>query len=239
MQCHFFIFHINRLKSELTATISHETRTPLAVLSGYAELIASELKAKYRDAQMASDLDRIADETQRIAALMLEIQNFSKEKADVEQKTLIFLEEILRRSASLCIPILQRNNVALGLHLPDKLPSVYANSSKLTQVMFNLLQNAKKHSGNGAVEISAVCEEGEDEGEVITATVSDTGTGIPAEILPRIWERGVSGEENGAGLRLPIGRDIIYNCGGTIAIESEPGQGTIVRFTIPAADGLA
>ena len=219
---------VNRLKTELMATVSHETRTPLAVLSGYAELIAMDLRKKGVDAHTASDLDQIADEIQRIAAIMEEMQNFSKEKDRTADRGAVGLDEILRQSARLYEPILARGQVGLRLLLPEEPILVYGSASELTQVMFNLLQNAKQHTQNGTVTIKAIA------GERITVQVSDTGEGIPAELLPRVLERGVSGNGNGNGLGLAICDEIIAAHDGTLTIENNPSGGTTVTLTLPA-----
>jgi signal transduction histidine kinase len=95
--------------------------------------------------------------------------------------------------------------------------------------MFNLLQNAKKHTEQGSVTIKA---NSGDCGKIIVVTVTDTGTGIADSLLPQIFERGVSGGD-GSGLGLPICKEIIQSHGGEIRIESEQNKGAAVTFTLP------
>ncbi len=219
---------LNLLKNELMATVSHETRTSLAVLSGYTELIAKDLRRKGVDDQTAKDLDRIADEVQRVAAIVAEMQNISKENTRVTAKVPIQLKEILAQSASMYAPLLARKNNVLIETLPETLPPVVGCASELTQVMFNLLQNADRHTENGSILLSANAGE-----TCVAVTVADTGMGISPDLLPRVLERGVSGRAEGNGIGLAVCKEIIDTHGGTIEVRSEPGAGTAVTFTLP------
>jgi signal transduction histidine kinase len=223
---------LNRMKTELIATISHETMTPLAVLSGYAELVAMELREKGVDKQTAKDLDNIAEETQRISRLMDELQNHTRKHDDRLFKTRLDLSTLIGGVARLYTPILTRRHTELAARLPGGLPDVYACAGEVTQVVFNLLQNARNHTENGTVTITAEAED-----DTVAVTVSDTGCGIPPELLPRVFERGVSGGEGG-GLGLYICKEIIASHNGTIDITSEPGKGTSLRFTLPVWKGM-
>ena len=219
---------LNRMKDDLIATVTHETMTPLAVLSVYSELISRELRKKGVDEQTAKDLDVISDETQRIKWLIDELKNHTREKEDNLLKTRLNLTELTKNAARLYAPILERKNNTLILRFPYDLPDVYACANEVTQMLFNLLQNSNNHTENGEVVITA-----EANGDYVCVTVSDVGTGIPAELLPLVFERGVSGSENGTGLGLFLCREIIETHGGSINIDSTPGEGTRVWFTLP------
>jgi signal transduction histidine kinase len=223
---------LNRMKTDLMATVSHETRTPLAVMSGYAELIAKELRRKGVDAQTAADLDQISEEIQRIAKIMQEMQNYSRVEDSAAHNIRLQLADIINQSARLYAPILERGKTRLTVRLPDGCPPVFGNPGELTQVMFNLLQNARNHTENGSVEINGELREANGEGE-IAITVSDTGTGIPPEFLPRAFWRHSRGNAEGTGLGLSICKEIVEAHGGKITIESELGKGTKVTFAIP------
>jgi signal transduction histidine kinase len=219
---------VNRMKSDLMATVSHETRTPLAVMSGYAELIAKELRRKGVDAQTADDLDQISEEIQRIAVILEEMQRLSRESDNTASRDWVQLSDIINQSARLYTPILERKNTTLTVSLADALPPVFANAGELTQILFNLLQNSRNHTENGAVTIGAELTDGE-----IAVTVSDTGTGISPEFLPFAFERGSHGDPDGSGLGLAICKEIAEAHGGKITIESELCKGAAVTFTLP------
>jgi len=108
---------------------------------------------------------------------------------------------------------------------------VFADADLLSQVIINLIQNARQHTENGVVMLGAAREAG-----AITVTVRDNGSGISPELLPRVFERGVS-DGGGKGLGLHFCKTVIESHGGAIWIESEAGKGTAVYFTLPAYEG--
>ncbi len=218
----------NRMKNDLMATVSHETRTPLAVLSGYAELIAMELRRKGVDPQTARDLDQIADETQRIAKIMEEMQTLSRNRDVAARRRRLQITDILDQTARMYAPILKRKNVTLTVEADPDLPPVFASADGLTQVMFNLLQNARNHTENGRVTVSAARE-----GDRVAVRVQDTGTGISPAFLPHALKRHQHENPNGAGIGLSVCEELLTELGGDIRLESELGKGTTVIFTLP------
>jgi signal transduction histidine kinase len=129
----------------------------------------------------------------------------------------------------LCGPILGRNGNRVTI-LSHDCPPVTANADMIVQVLSNLCLNASRHSKNDEILLDAKATET----GYAAFTVQDHGDGIPAELMPHVFERGVSGD-NENGLGLPICRDIIENHGGSIRIKSGRGN-TIVTFTLPLAD---
>ena len=218
---------VNRLKTELMTTISHEARTPLAVLASYAGLVSMELKDKGTDVQTAADLDKIAFEAKRVAGLIDGMKQLTLRSEQTAKRVRLDFAEIIRQTAGLYRHILERSGVALHIRIEGNLPFVYGSPEELTQVVFNLLQNAKNHMLSGEVVVSA-----RQDGDFISACISDTGDGIMPELLPRVFERGVSGG-NGSGLGLAICKEIIEDHGGSIEITSELEKGTAVIFTLP------
>jgi signal transduction histidine kinase len=226
----------NRMKTDLMATISHETRTPLAVLSGYVELIAMELRERDITDQIAADLDEITYEIQRIGGIMEETQKLSREKDGTRQREWVQIEKIIRQATRLYTPILARKKTALTLNLAEGLPPLFVNASELTQVLFNILQNARNHTKNGNVRIESGELKDETGDSKIFVTVADTGSGIDPELLPHVFERDVhgnAGDTEGMGLGLFICKEIIEGHGGEIDVVSEPGKGTRVTITLP------
>ncbi len=217
----------NQMKADWIATVSHETKTPLAVLSGYAELIAGELRKKGVDEQTACDLDNIAEEAQRVAGLMDELQRHISKQSDMLQKTRLNLPALIDSASRLYTPILARKRNQLAVHLIGELTDVYASAGEITQVLFNLLHNSHTYTENGEVTIAASREK-----DVVTVTISDTGTGIAPELMPHVFERGISGREGGSGLGLAICKEIIDDHGGEITIANRDDGGAIVRFTL-------
>ncbi len=133
--------------------------------------------------------------------------------------------EVIQQVAALYRPALERNGVTLNTDIDTEL-AVYGNPEELTQVLFNILQNSKEHTQSGCITISAVRENG-----TITITVTDTGSGLPPEILPRAFERGVTGKDGGTGIGLAICKDIMDAHSGTIRIANGD-CGAVVTLTL-------
>lgn len=220
---------VNKLRSDLMDTLSHELRTPLAVMMGYAELAVKELRLKGADEETTADLDTIASEAARLATLVEETRSLSLSRDAAAHGRPFFPGEVIRQTVRLYQPILERRNTALSLELQPGLPQVYGSPDELTQVLFNLLSNAGKHTVGGTVSVAAECG-----GDTITVTVADNGSGIPPEFLPHAFEKYAHGDLDGTGLGLALCKEIVEGHGGKIQIKSELGAGTSVVFTMPA-----
>lgn len=223
---------VNRLRADLMDTLSHELRTPLAVMMGYAELAVKELRLKGADQETTADLDTIASEAGRLAVLVEEARRLSLSRDAFEHRRPFAPGEVIIQTARLYRPILERRSTALDVDIQEGLPQVYGSPDELTQVLFNLLTNAGKHTEGGRVSVSACCEDG-----LITVIVADNGSGIAPDLLPHIFERGSHGDPAGTGLGLALCKDIVEGHGGSISIESELGAGTRVIFTMPVYGG--
>jgi signal transduction histidine kinase len=222
----------NRLKTDVMNTVSHELRTPLAVMMGYAQIVAKEMRLAGATEQSTRDLDAIVSEAQRMTRIVEEMQSVAIGRAFGGREETVSVAAVAEQIARLYAPILERKGTRLILDIPDSLPPVSGSADELTQVLFNLFSNAGKHTQNGEVTLRAERTSGE-----ILLLVSDTGAGIPQELLPRVFERGVSGEENGTGLGLSICKEIIEAHGGHIHIQSQEGQGATVTFVLPIKEG--
>ena len=224
--------HINRLKSDLMETISHESRTPLAILASYSGLVAMELREKGVDVQMAADLDTIAFEAKRVADLIDSMKRMTLQSERDSEQMLLNPGEIALQTALLYRPILERSGVALKSQAAENLPQVLGNPKELTQVIFNLLQNAKNHTTSGYVSIDVCCIN-----NAVVTSVSDTGAGIPPSLLSAVFDRGVTGSRGGNGIGLSLCKEIVQAHGGHIYIKSKVGVGTAVTFTLPVFEG--
>jgi signal transduction histidine kinase len=135
-------------------------------------------------------------------------------------------------------PLAHAKAIALSCGVGGELPAVYADSDRVTQVLSNLIGNALKFTAaGGAVAVDATAA-----GNFVEFVVRDTGAGITAEELPRVFDRFWQSKRtnrSGAGLGLAIARGIVLGHGGRIWIESTPGIGTAVRFTLPTKESGA
>lgn len=219
---------INRLKTDLMTTISHEARTPLAVLASYSGLVSMELRDKGVDEQTAADLDKIAFEAKRVAGLIDGMKKLTLHSEESSRRTSLNLGELVSQTARLYRHIMERGGLKMEIQIEADLPPVFGSSEELTQVLFNLLQNAKNHTAIGSVCVSVKRQD-----DKVVVTVSDTGEGIPEELRSRVFERGVHGNGAGTGLGLAICKEVVEDHGGSIEIESKADRGTVVSFTLP------
>lgn len=144
----------------------------------------------------------------------------------------VLLADVAERAARGAAPLAQEKQVEVRLEMDDTWPAVTADADQLQQVLLNLVQNAVQATPpGGSVVLRARAEEGPPERAVIE--VEDTGSGIAAEHLPRIFEPFYTTRQTGTGLGLFVAHGIVQRHGGTIEVESEPGKGTRFRVTLP------
>lgn len=218
---------VNTLRASLMETLSHELRTPLAVMMGYAEIAVKELRMKGVDEETTADLDTIAAEAGRLAVLVEETRRISMHRDAAAHRQFYLPADVICQTVRMYKPILERQNTTLSLDIMPELPGVYGSPEEFIQVMFNLLTNAAKHTEGGRISISA-----ESDDTIITVSVSDNGSGISPEFLPRVFERYAHDDADGTGLGLAICKEIVEGRGGSIRIESKLGEGTAVIFTL-------
>ncbi len=221
----------SRMKSELFADMSHEMRTPLAVMSGYAQYAVEQIRMFGVNDQTLADLATIGDEAKRLAEMAdgtLKIL-MSAGPEDQRDSAAVDISVLTMRLAHLFTAIASRKGRKLTAHIDETLTGVHGDMDALTQLLWNVLQNAIAHSEG---DISLIAEKTESD-DAIRIIVRDTGAGIPPELLPHIFDRGVSGSENGSGLGLSLCRDIAQRHGGELLIESEQGIGTTVTVILP------
>jgi len=228
---------LDKMKSEFVQNISHELRTPLTFITGYIELLQDgELGELNEDQQMA--LEIVANKAASLARLVDDI--LSLQQAEREQLRLmpLALTEVGHNAIRAARPTAAELQIDLYDEIPDELPLVLGDRQRLGQVFDNLLQNALKFSNAGGRITVRMYQEG----PFIRSEVEDTGIGIAADQLSRIFDRfyQVDGTTTrrvgGAGLGLAIVKQIVEAHGGQVGVESELGRGSLFYFTIPQAD---
>lgn len=225
---------LNQMKAELFTNLNHEMRTPLTVISVNAQVGKAMLEAGLGRETVTAKLDVVTQEAMRLGRLVndaVELGGMQESRAGMER---LALPPLLEKTGAVCELLVQKNGNRLALSVPRDLPPVVGSVDRLVQVVVNLLSNAAAHTQNGTIELAARAQDG-----IITVSVTDTGPGVPPDILPRVFERHVRGEAGGAGLGLPICKEIIEAHGGEITLENRLEGGCVVRFTLPVAEADA
>ena len=223
---------LNRTKTEFLQDMSHEMKAPLTVIAAGIDAADMQLgKGEAGQAKAKSALGTVREETQRLGRMVKGMISLATMSGMSENRKRVDFAVLLERSAEASRLMMEQKNNALRVKIAPGLPDVFVEHDRFSQVMANLLSNAADHTRDGQVMVTA-----EHDGPVITVQVSDTGDGIEAELLPTVLERGVSGR-GGTGYGLFICKTVVEAHGGTITIESEPGKGTTVTFTVPVYGG--
>ncbi len=225
---------LDELKDEFLANTSHELRTPLNGIIGLAESLNDGAAGPLSD-EVQKNILMIAQSGHRLNNLVNEILDFSKLKhKNLElQLKAVGIREVSQVVLTLCQPLLGHKPVQLVINAiaPD-LPPAYADENRLQQILYNLVGNAIKFTESGRIEISAKRNK-----QGLLITVSDTGIGIPAEQLDRIFESFEQGEGayGGTGLGLAVTQQLVELHNGHIQVESTVGVGSRFSFTLPIA----
>lgn len=229
---------VNYLKSEFLGNVSHELKTPLTVIAGYAQTVQMNLFEKNDTETAAKQLMLIASEAERIALMVNQLLDATR----IEENSMVIspvktsITELIQKTLSTYFPILNKNNNKLHMRLPYDIPYVLADPARIVQVIVNLLSNAIQYTKDGEIIISAAVLE-----NFVEVSISDTGVGIAPERMPLLFERYKSydsgntekNSHTGTGLGLFICNHLIEAHGGKLQIESELGEGTTVRFVLP------
>ncbi|EHD5882196.1 cell wall metabolism sensor histidine kinase WalK [Listeria monocytogenes] len=230
------IRHLENVRSEFVTNVSHELKTPVTALKGFAETLLDG--AMYDEMLLKKFLTIIKEESDRLHRLIMDILALSRiEQNPVpENVELVEVDEVIEQSARTIFEMATEKNIQVTI--PEKtIPSVTIETDrdKLQQILINLLSNAINYTPvDGKVEVKLI----EQEAEVIIE-VTDNGIGIPAKDIDRVFERfyrvdkARSRHSGGTGLGLSIVKHLVENCGGRIEVESQEEVGSTFRVTLP------
>jgi len=214
-----------RFKENILATISHELRTPLAVMSVYAEMAVRQLKSGVVTEEALAALNTISDESHRLADLASSALDMFVKQEENETKAAVDIFKMAEQLVGILDSAATKRGVKIRSFVLKDLPLVWAVSGEITRVLWNIFDNAIKHTARGTIDVFAKTAAGK-----AVISVVDTGCGIPREKIARVFDRGFG---EGSGLGLVFCKEIIESHGGEIQIESDIGVGTTVTFTIP------
>ncbi|MFU8795299.1 MAG: ATP-binding protein [Dethiobacteria bacterium] len=228
---------LKRRQEEFVADVSHELRTPLATVKSYVETLldgaAEEPDTRNRFLKVLSR------ETDRMVSMVKDLLVLSQMDASQVywQNSEVNLRDLALEAADQLRQKLGVRYPRVEVNIPQKL-RVYVDRDKVIRVFSNLLNNAVRYTeSDGEITVNAVKED-----DFVKVYISDTGHGIPADELPRVFERFYRVEKTrsrdygGTGLGLSIARKVVEGHGGSISIDSVVGSGTMVSFTLPAVN---
>lgn len=232
-------------RRQFVSAIAHELRTPLTAASGFLQLveIALEQGQTLNDAPLQEAVRVAARHIDQITALVNDLLFAQEMDLILPRFQPLSLTTVVEQAIAQCQSRLEEQEVSLQVSLPNDLPAVMGDASSLARALAAVLDNAIKFSHEqGVVEVGVLAQD-----EWVRITVRDYGVGIPAEIMPRIFERFFHtdriGERlfRGVGLGLSIARRVIEQHHGTIEVSSRVGEGTEVRIALralPEGQGL-
>jgi signal transduction histidine kinase len=227
---------LDRLKSNFLATMSHELRTPLTSVIGYSEMMLEGLGGPLT-AEQREYLGIIMEKGESLLQLITSILDISKIEAGRVKLVIqeVDLGQVMRDAVATVMPLARKKGLAMAWE-PAALPRVYCDREKIRQCLINLVSNAVKFTpGGGTVSLEAKLLVG----EKVSLQVADTGIGIAADHLPRVFDvfyqvDGSSTREyGGAGLGLAIVKSYVEAHGGEVTVESSVGRGTTFTLVLP------
>ena len=228
----------SRIKSEFLANMSHEFRTPLNAILGFSEMIRNQFFGPLGAQNYLDYANYIHAGGEHMLALVNDILDISTIEAGKRplQKEAIAVEELLRNCVRSVEQAANDGGIELSLYVPDDLPSLYADTRSVTQIVQNLLSNAVKYTNrNGKIAVSVTAAD-----QDMKICVSDSGLGIPANKLSHVTEPFYQTDassklaQDGTGLGLSIVRSLVEAHDGELDIESAVGKGTSVTVAFPS-----
>ena len=227
---------LERVRQDFVANVSHELRTPIAAILGYAETLRSGALADAKHApQMVEIIHRQSERLNELVSDLLELSRLDAGERPLSS-TAVSLDMVARQASEAMEPRTTGKRLSMQLSIPPDL-TARADPKAVEQVLLNLLDNAIKYTPEGGtVEIL-----GERVGDRAHLSVRDTGLGIEARHLPRLFERfyrvdrGRSREMGGTGLGLSIVRHLVHGMQGEVRVSSQLGVGSTFTVVLPAA----
>jgi signal transduction histidine kinase len=226
---------LEAVRRDFVANVSHELRTPLTIIGGFAETLQDPEIPAARRAEFAKTIFSNTQRMQRIVDELLDLSRIETGHWRPRPESIRIADlaaEVFARSAASA----KSKSVALDTSIDSEAQTIVADRTALDQILMNLVENALRHTGEGGrITIQTLAE-----ADGVSLIVSDTGSGIPPEHLPRIFERfyradsGRSREAGGTGLGLAIVRHLVEAHGGMVRAESVVGTGTTIRIFFPA-----
>jgi two-component system phosphate regulon sensor histidine kinase PhoR len=227
---------LEQVRQDFVANVSHELRTPITSIKGFVETLIDGALDSPEEARRF--LEIVAKQSDRLTAILEDLLILSRTEAGTSRKEIRLersnLLEVIEAAVALCKPKASAKGIAITIACPEALEA-RMNAPLLEQAVTNLVDNAVKYSDSD----ERVLVEAEQNDEGVVLRVQDHGAGIPAEHLPRLFERfyrvdkARSRSLGGTGLGLSIVKHISSAHGGKVRVESTPGQGSTFSIYLP------
>jgi len=226
-----------RFKSEFVANVSHELRTPLNLITGFASMMVNAPESYGNQplpGEFRGDLMAIYQSTRHLSNLIDDVLDLSRIEAGGMPitKEPADLGKVARQAADMVRGLVDARQLQLELKIPDSLPLFYIDRTRIRQVLLNLLTNATRFTEKGFIRLGIQLNKNE-----ALVTVEDSGRGISADMLSKAFESFRQLEDgqthSGSGLGLAVSKRFVELHGGKMWIDSKPGVGTTISFTLP------
>ena len=219
---------------EIVSTVSHELRSPLTSVKGYTSLLLNRW-GRLPDEQRRIMMEQINHDADRVTRLITELLDITRLESGR-----LFLRRQMVALPALAERVVQKvaieyPDLEVTMDFEEGFPQVYADPDKLEQVLTNLVENACKYASRKGIEVKGGFDDGD--GDMVCVSVADKGEGIPRDDLSRVFTkffRRAEGRPTGSGLGLWISRGLVEAHGGRLLATSNPGEGSVFRFTLPA-----
>lgn len=213
---------------QMSAGIAHEINNPLGIILGYSQLI---MRGHEKDTQNYEDLRTIERQAQHCKRIVDDLLKFAR-AADT-RKNVMDVNQCIREIVTMLSHQLERDTISVETKFHPDLPQVVGDAEKVKQVLMNLLMNAKQAiAGRGVIGIETAYERKDGQ---IRISISDSGSGIPAELTDRIFDPFFTTKAvgEGTGLGLSVSYGIVQDHGGTIEVKSQVGEGSVFTIHLP------
>lgn len=227
-----------RAKEEFVANVSHELRTPLNMIIGFSEMITQSPQVYGAELPPAllADIAAIQRNSQHLARLVNDVLDLSQVEAGrmALSKEWTSLQEIIGEATLAVWAMLESKKLSLEVDVPPDLPPVFCDSTRIHQVVLNLLSNAGRFTERGGIQVKAWRDK-----DSVVVGVADTGPGIPAKDQKRIFEpfqqvdASIRRRHGGSGLGLSISKRFVEMHEGSMWLKSDMGVGTTIYFSLP------